>query len=154
MFDRLTASAKLLNIRQVKACTGTSVTTREDAGDVSIDLRHGISGDIDDTALFRIRTKLFLDILRAEEEANNSDPVVWIHASYELTYELPGQEKGISEHELEVFGSGTAMFNVWPYFREFVQASLFRMDLPQVTLPLLRVRPAAEDLPREERKRA
>jgi hypothetical protein len=48
---------------------------------------------------------------------------------------------------ISAFKDGNAIFNCWPYFREFVQSAVARMNLPPLTLPLLRLlpkRPARE----------
>ena len=64
-----------------------------------------------------------------------------IRATFELSYTIPDEESFSPEH-LEAFAEGNAVFNAWPYWRELVQASLARMSLPPLTLPVFRVVPA------------
>lgn len=63
-----------------------------------------------------------------------------IRATFELSYAIPDKES-FSPDQLEAFAEGNAVFNAWPYWRELVQASLARMSLPPLTLPVFRVVP-------------
>lgn len=58
--------------------------------------------------------------------------------TFELSYRIPDDERFSSE-ELAAFGQTNAVFNAWPYWRELVQASLARMSLPTLTVPVLRL---------------
>ena len=53
-----------------------------------------------------------------------------------------------SEAEMEAFQQANVVFNSWPFFREFVQASAGRMSLPPPPVPFLRIQVAPE--PKEE----
>ncbi len=61
-----------------------------------------------------------------------------IRGTFELTYEVPKGESFSSE-ELDAFGHLNAVFNAWPYWRELVQASLARMSMPPLTVPVFRL---------------
>ena len=67
-----------------------------------------------------------------------------IRGTFELSYEIPDDESFSSE-ELEAFGEVNAVFNAWPYWRELVHASLARMSMPPLTVPVFRVVPADTD---------
>ena len=58
--------------------------------------------------------------------------------TFELSYRIPDDE-GFSSEELATFGQINAVFNAWPYWRELVQASLARMSLPALTVPVFRL---------------
>jgi len=62
-------------------------------------------------------------------------PRILVEATFELTYKLP-RTMSVSTSELEVFANTNAIFNVWPYFREFIQSMFERMALPAPILPL------------------
>jgi len=53
---------------------------------------------------------------------------------------LPLSFEITSEHA-RAFQEGTAIFNLWPYFREFVQSHLVAMALSAFTAPFLRIQP-------------
>ena len=63
-----------------------------------------------------------------------------IRGVFELSYRLP-KEAIFSSETLEAFANFNAVFNAWPYWREFVQASLTRMAMPPLTIPVFRVQP-------------
>jgi len=66
-------------------------------------------------------------------------------ATYELTYLIP-KETPVSQQDLNDFARPNAMFNVWPYWREYVQNTITRMNLPPLVLPLFRVKEAAKQV--------
>lgn len=66
--------------------------------------------------------------------------VIMIEAKYNLDYSLKDKE-GLTDIDLNVFCEMNAVYNVWPYFREFVQNMAGRMDIPPLLLPLLKIRP-------------
>ncbi len=61
-----------------------------------------------------------------------------IRGAFELTYAVPTDES-FSTDELRGFAEVNAVFNAWPYWRELVQASLARMSLPTLTVPVFRL---------------
>lgn len=58
---------------------------------------------------------------------------VKISAEYVLIYHT---KREFSEDFFEIFKNLNVPLNIWPYFREFVQNMVARMDLPNLTLPL------------------
>ena len=70
-----------------------------------------------------------------------------LRAKFGLSYGIPADEEFSSE-ELKAFADINAVFNAWPYWREWVQASLSRMGMPVLTVPVFRIRrPAAAETP-------
>lgn len=86
----------------------------------------------------RIETAFSMEVRSADDEERLQAE---IRATFELSYAIPDEES-FSPEELEAFAEGNAVFNAWPYWRELVQASLARMSLPPLTLPVFRVVPA------------
>lgn len=68
---------------------------------------------------------------------------VSIKAGFELRYSLRA-EFAVSRRDLNTFAQINSVFNVWPYWREFIQSMMARMHLPPVVLPVFRVREAAK----------
>jgi hypothetical protein len=69
-----------------------------------------------------------------------------VNVSFELTYSIP-ESMHVTDEELSAFARVNGVFNAWPYFREFVHASVARMGLPSVIVPIYRLsgqRPAAK----------
>lgn len=86
----------------------------------------------------RVETAFSLEVRSADDDERLQAE---IRATFELSYAIPDEES-FSPEELEAFAEGNAVFNAWPYWRELVQASLARMSLPPLTLPVFRVVPA------------
>lgn len=61
-----------------------------------------------------------------------------VYAFFRLTYSLT-DDKGLTEADFEQFGHWNAVFNAWPYFREYVSSTANRAGLPRLTLPVMRV---------------
>ena len=78
-----------------------------------------------------------IEVLLTPEGAEDADRArVW--ARFELGYSLH-QQTELSEGLLEEFAKTNGVFNAWSYWREFVQSTLLRMELPPLTLPLYRL---------------
>ena len=61
-----------------------------------------------------------------------------VRGVFELAYRIPAKET-FTDAELAEFSNVNAVFNAWPYWREFVQAALGRMSMPSYVLPVYRV---------------
>lgn len=80
-------------------------------------------------------------VLRATEAGKEeTESIFRVNVSFELVYKVPA-DLAPSEAELRAFGDTNAVFNAWPYWREFVQSMTARANLPPLTLPLFRVLP-------------
>ena len=72
-----------------------------------------------------------------DAQAENAEPFVVIEAKYLLEYALE-RVRGLTHNDAQAFARTNAIYNVWPYCREFVQGMLQRMELPPLTMPVLR----------------
>jgi hypothetical protein len=70
-------------------------------------------------------------------------PVVTVECAYEVDY-LVREKFELRADHVTAFKDGNAIFNAWPYFREFLQSSLQRMGLPPLVAPFLRLQPRAK----------
>ena len=66
--------------------------------------------------------------------------IVKVCCDYMLTYKMKANAE-LSKEDLKNFSNTNALYNAWPYVREFVQAMCNRMEIPPMTLPLLRIVP-------------
>jgi hypothetical protein len=94
---------------------------------VNTDLREGVA--------FLISVRFLLEVRR---EPNGDDVLAEVGAVFDLSYHVPTDEN-FSAEEIEGFGQFNAVFNAWPYWREFVQTSMSRMAMPGLTVPLYRL---------------
>lgn len=71
--------------------------------------------------------------------ALSAENVLNIQAVFLLTYSLDETALDIASIDkiAEAFGKINGVFNIWPYWREYVQSSVIRAGLPPLTIPLL-----------------
>ena len=79
----------------------------------------------------------------------NKTKVFSVECVYELRYGL-GEGYRPEGNEIEAFKNGNAIFNCWPYFREFFQNLTSRMGEAPPPLPFLRVAVAPKPVPPTE----
>ena len=77
---------------------------------------------------------------------------LFVCAEFHVTYSAESLQ-GLDSDHLQAFGVQTGLFNVWPYWREFVASVTSRMGFPPLTIPLLSFsqlqEPAATHTPRK-----
>ena len=85
-----------------------------------------------------------------ETVTTNKNPFAIIEATFLLIYRANSLE-GITDKALEHFGNANGIYNAWPYWREFVQNTIIRMDLPALTIPVFRI--VAPPKPKKTKKK-
>lgn len=68
--------------------------------------------------------------------------VASITAEFAVDYARPAGELAPTSDWLQQFGNSNAMLHTWPYWREYCHATMMRMSLPVMMVPLLRLVPA------------
>lgn len=86
----------------------------------------------------RVLVKYFVLGKTRQDEA--SSVLIRIASTFELLYSLRDVIKP-TPGEINAFCKTNAMLNSWPYWREFVQNTIVRMNMPPLTLPLFRLTP-------------
>jgi hypothetical protein len=72
-----------------------------------------------------------------EEPTEQSVPVIFIRADYFIVYELkPGTQ--LTKPHLDAFVKLNSVFNLWAYWREYVQSCCARMVLAPIPIPVFR----------------
>lgn len=158
--SKLISVVQIENVRLVEAHLRASVSTPPDDGDTETEMKLGrkavVVDDVKD-GHFNVRADfVFKLVSQAKDgsEAENEQPLVEISACLELGYRLPPDAQ-FSKEELSEFGNVNAVFNAWPYWREFIQSSISRMGLPPVVLPVFRLpkkKPKSEEPKAETEK--
>jgi hypothetical protein len=75
----------------------------------------------------------------ASEKGTKRKPLLAIAATFIAEYEM-AEGFTPSTEDLNAFVNANAVFNCWPYWREYVHSTAARMNLPPLTLPFFRVR--------------
>jgi preprotein translocase subunit SecB len=82
--------------------------------------------------------------VRLLENESSDDPATSVKATFELCYRLPS-DFAPEEADLSSFAEMNGVYNAWPYWREYIQSTISRMNLPPVVLPLFRIGKALEE---------
>lgn len=133
--DDLIAAVELESIRIVDSQARTSVEDVESLGEsqLKIDLRTDARRAENDGPITAL---VLLDLqLRAN---GATEPKVTVRAEFHLRYGLPAALSTPPE-VLKEFSATNALYNAWPYWRQFVQDSIARMGLPPLIVPLLKI---------------
>jgi hypothetical protein len=137
--------AEIQSIRLRKARLLSDTPIEADIGPIALTLhqkaRHVPGAD----GLFRLDIDFRLEGRREAGDPNNEShkigqPFVLVECTWEVDYRL-AEGYQPTPRTVRAFKDGNAIFNCWPYFREFVQNAVTRMNLPPLTLPLLRLLP-------------
>jgi len=83
--------------------------------------------------------------------AREPEQVLAIECAFEVDYALQGDFQP-SPDQVKAFREGNAVFNVWPFFREYVHNQMQRMGLPPLTAPFLRIEPRSRHAARRVRR--
>lgn len=86
----------------------------------------------------RLRVSVRYVLHARRGSSSGSTVALRISVLFELWYGLPEKLRPTPE-ETRAFSQTNAMLNSWPYWREFVQNTVARMNLPPLTLPLFRL---------------
>ncbi len=74
--------------------------------------------------------------LHGKELEEGAPTVVSIETTYVATYRLRALESLTREH-FQAFAEMNGIYNIWPFWREFVQNAISRMGIPGFTLPVI-----------------
>ena len=137
---RIISVIQIESVRLCEAYFRSAVQPSEiaEAIKVTTSRRTAVVEEPTDDRSLRIETAFTLEVRSADGDEKLQAE---IRGTFELSYEIP-DDKSFSSEELEEFGQVNAVFNAWPYWRELVQASLARMSMPPLTVPVFRVVPA------------
>lgn len=95
------------------------------------DIGIGVEWSIDDDAGLLGCALTFATIFEADQ------PYTLI-ARFRLLYEVRSQER-LQRADLNQFVHWNAVFNAWPYWREYLSSTLNRAQLPRFVAPVMRV---------------
>jgi preprotein translocase subunit SecB len=138
--SHLIAAVQLQSVRLAESTVKSSIRSPKEAG--KIDLFVDTSTQIPEMedGLIYVRPTINTVVMSQDKT------VVSLTATFELVYIIQKQDVKITQDQLNDFGRLNAMFNVWPYWREFVQNTVTRMNLPPLVLPLFRIKEAVKQV--------
>jgi hypothetical protein len=135
----LIAAVQLNNVRLIEASAKTTIRSPKEVGEAakcSIETSAQVKDILQNPASFYVVASMRLQLAGNKAE---SEPAVSVQASVELEYLLP-EGFPVRPKELNDFAEINAVFNAWPYWREYIQNAFSRMNLPPFTLPVYRLK--------------
>jgi hypothetical protein len=140
---RLIAVVELEDVRLVEATAKAGVRSREEAGEIELSAIHSARAPQGiREGIFYVLTSLEVRITSADAE-QKKQPLA-LRVEYELKYRVPADFKA-TKAEISSFAKVNGVYNAWPYFREYVQSTMLRMNLPPVILPVYRIPPTPKN---------
>lgn len=124
-----------LNLIQIRLKSSKIDTYADsfDIGEVDLEItRENSYESIDGGAAFKAFQTLELGITNKKDK---EEVIGTLEAVFclDFTTDIP-----INSDYFQIFASHNLTFNLWPYWREFVQSSMSRASWPQLTVPLLK----------------
>jgi len=83
-----------------------------------------------------ILVRPFLSVVAKYDETVDGEEPLCIEARFLLTYSVKSLD-GLNTANFVAFGETNGLYNAWPFWREYVQATTARLGLPALTIPVL-----------------
>ena len=142
MTEKLKKASRLISavqIHSIRLVDDVGKSTIRSAGDIEAPKINVESSakvpDLSKDGIFYVLASFDLQVLADESKT----PAATLKATFELKYSLPKEMVEVTSEELTAFAEVNAIFNAWPYWREFIQSTFVRMNLPPVLLPVFRL---------------
>jgi hypothetical protein len=131
--------AEIISVRLSTASTDSYTQPQESRQELSVSVGHTCSAEMmpDGT----LSTNIDFAVFASQDE---SVRIFEVKCRFQVTYQL---EQGYqpTPEEINAFSGANAVFNAWPYFREFVQNTCLRMGFPgSPSVPFLKLIPKSE----------
>jgi hypothetical protein len=134
--------AEILNVRLSGASMDCHFQSHELRQGLSVGVGYKCKANLGDDGT--LSTTIDFTLTGTPEE-KGSTRVFTIECTFQVTYRLERDYLPTSQ-EIDAFAGANAVFNVWPYFREFTQNTALRMGLPVApTVPFLKLVPRPEE---------
>lgn len=130
---QVAAAVELVAVRLTQASFCLSVEPDVIKPPLRIQIRVGSRSRPRKKSSFSVEANLRL---KATDASGKQAPTLELECAYLATYSLSAD---VDIRAIRAFSRGNAVFNCWPYFREFVQDVCGRVGLPALTLPLFKM---------------
>jgi hypothetical protein len=131
----LQSRAEITEIRLIEASLFCKASVEEAGFPLEFSIEFAPEGAVVEGGVLTVTVRYTFRIT-----AKSKADVVLIKCGLQAAYDLTDGYRPSTE-EIEAFRTGNAVFNCWPYFREFVQNTVTRMNYPPPTIPFLRLMP-------------
>ena len=134
----LIANVRLQDVRLMESSAATRVRTLEGLADPTVSIANGTKILHRFNEGFIIGARLTVRVEKSEESNPAADALIQISVTFAMTYLVPEATTYADDVVVE-FAGVNGVFNAWPYWREYVQSTSSRMNLPPMVLPVFRV---------------
>lgn len=141
---------QLTDVRLIDAKVQTRIRDANRARDAQLTMRHAAQVILRKDNAFLIAAQMQAAVVR-DADSDKGEPLVTMSITYALEYALEGTSE-VSEGTLAEFARVNGAFNAWPYWREYIQTTSARMNLPPIVLPVFRVVSPEKKAPAQEPK--
>ena len=135
-FKSLSKVVRLVNLSDLFLQSSNVIRTLDALSYESVEVEMSSTGELlsEQEDSFQAKVSFCLIVRPIEEEKKE---LVRVDSEYILIYELVATKKP-STDDIKVFCEMNAVYNAWPFWREFVQNMANKMDLPVPIIPLLK----------------
>ncbi len=147
-FERAAKIAKLIEIEDIFMLKGDFFRSEEFPDEAeNIELKFDVGSKVRhyDKKLLQIGIRLALSFVLPDTQEKHFQA----QGLYCLNYTISPKGR-IYKKDLEAFAAINGVYHVWPYWREFVQNITQRLNLPPLTLAVLKIPKAAPRKGNEE----
>lgn len=132
---RVAEQVQILSVRLLDTSAEQKAAGADDPGKVQTGFE--VEATFDQAASrLRVLPRFTLAAVRPDGAAD--EWFLRIQAKFELVYDVDSS-RGLSDAHYGAFAESNGVFNVWPYWREYVQSTTVRMGFPPLTLPVFRL---------------
>jgi preprotein translocase subunit SecB len=131
---QVTSKVQIRSVRLIETTAQCHVQTSVDVPKPEIDMEFDASAMEPSGGIFKVIAR----INTAVRAGGSDKKAIEIGVAHELIYSIP-EDLNPSNEELAAFAETNAIFNVWPYWREYVQSTCQRMGMPSLLLPVFRL---------------
>lgn len=133
---RLISKVQINGVRLVDVAARSGIRSPGELEEVEVNLKPSarVPGP-PESGVFYVLASFDLQVTGAGKKT----PAVTLKATFELRYSVPEDLGEVTTEELAAFSEVNAIFNAWPYWREFIQSTFVRMNLPPILLPVFRL---------------
>jgi hypothetical protein len=123
--------------QECSAKRGVDDLPDDDNALIDLNVETDAIGRVEEQGLINISISFLLRGYADKNLTDSQPPVVEIASRFLLVYRVLTFD-GLSDENLYAFATTSGVFSVWPYWREFVHSSSFRLSIRPIVLPTYR----------------
>ena len=140
--------SEIVNLETVHQLGGAFEAAQPPEDRMSLNVNIGATETHIEDEVLAVRVPFRLTVVRGSDMPSDPEPddgdssptvLLSVDAAFMLTYSMATGDEEIDESAVTAFASTNAVFNAWPYWREYVGTSISRATYPHLVVPVLRI---------------